>query len=60
MAEELLGTVLTLCIDEEEDQIYDLDALMLLLPRLLTEHSYNVEAFKRTITIVWAPIHPGH
>ena len=66
MAEEITDIVSNLRIDEEEEQILDLDALnsnseavvsLLLMGRLLTERSYNVEAFKRTITSVWAPAH---
>ena len=53
-------------IDDEEDTVLDLDTInpstenpvaLLLLGRLLTERSFNVDAFKRTITNVWDPIH---
>lgn len=66
MAEEIADIVSNLRIDEEEAQILDLDALntnsdvgvsLLLMGCLLTERSYNVEAFKRTITSIWAPVH---
>ena len=66
MAEEILDCVSKLRIDDEEEEILDLHAInpseensvcLLLLGRLLTDRSYNVEAFKRTITSVWAPIH---
>ncbi|XP_010682916.1 uncharacterized protein LOC104897677 [Beta vulgaris subsp. vulgaris] len=64
MAEEISRIVSQLTIDDEEDEILDLGALnpsvenklsLVLFGRLLTERSFNVEAFKRTITSVWAP-----
>lgn len=64
MAEEISRIVSQLTIDDEEDEVLDLGALnpsvenklsLVLFGRLLTERSYNVEAFKRTITSVWAP-----
>ena len=66
MAEEITDFVANLRIDEEEEQIIDFDFLnpsnenhisLLLIGRLLTECSYNIDAFKRTITTVWAPQH---
>lgn len=53
-------------MDEEVDQIIDIVSLnpnnennlsLLLIGKLLTERSYNVDTFKRTITTVWAPQH---
>lgn len=64
MAEEISNFVSNLRIDDEEDQIIDFDTInpnagssvsLLLLGRLLTERSFNVDAFKRTTTTVWAP-----
>lgn len=66
MAEEIADVVSKLRIDEEEEHVLDLDSLnpnlenpvsLLLVGRLLTDRSFNVEAFKRTITTVWAPSH---
>ena len=66
MAEEITTFVSNLRLDEEEEQILDFDTInpnsektvsLLLIGKLLTERSFNVEAFKRTITTVWAPIH---
>lgn len=66
MAEEISYIVSKLRIDDEEDEILDLHSInpseensvsLLLLGLLLTDRNYNVEAFKRTITSVWAPIH---
>lgn len=66
MAEEIANSVSRLRIDEEEDQILDLETInpssenqvsLLLIGKLLTERSYNVDAFKKTITTVWAPQH---
>lgn len=66
MAEEIIRSVSSLRIDEEEDQILDIANLnpnnennvsLLLIGKLLTERSYNVDAFKKTITTVWAPQH---
>lgn len=66
MAEEISAFVSNLRIDDEEDQVLDLETVnpngesivsLLLLGRLLTERNYNVEAFKKTITTVWAPKH---
>lgn len=54
MAEEIADSVSKLRIDEEEDQILGLDIInpngentvsLLLMGRLLTERSFNVEAF---------------
>lgn len=61
MAEEIANSVSRLRIDEEEDQILDLETInpnsenqvsLLLIGKLLTERSYNVDAFKKTITTV--------
>lgn len=66
MAEEISDFVSKLRIDDEEECVLDLKTLnatgdkkisLLLLGRILTERTYNVEAFKRTITTVWASIH---
>nr|CCA66053.1 hypothetical protein [Beta vulgaris subsp. vulgaris] len=66
MAEEISEFVSQLRIDDEEDAVLDIESInpnndnnvaLLLLGRLLTVRSYNVEAFKRTITTVWAPKH---
>ena len=66
MAEEISNFVSKLRIDDEEDKVLDLVSInpnpenkisLLLLGRLLTERSFNVEAFKKTITGVWAPSH---
>ena len=66
MAEEIANSVSKLRIDDEEDQVLDIESLnpnlenkvsLLLIGKLLTERSYNVDAFKRTITTVWAPKH---
>ena len=66
MAEEISDIVSRLRIDTEEEEVIDAALLnpnpvnnvsLLLLGRLLTERSFNVEAFKRTITTVWAPTH---
>lgn len=66
MAEEISDIVSRLRIDTEEDEVLDVEIInpnpsnkvsLLLMGRLLTERSFNVEAFKRTITTVWAPIH---
>lgn len=66
MAEEISDFVSQLRLDDEEEQVLDLETLnptyenkvsLLLIGRLLTERSYNVDAFKRTITSVWAPVH---
>lgn len=66
MAEEISDFVSHLRIDDEEDAVIDIKTVnpnnensvsLLLLGRLLTERSYNVDAFKRTITTVWAPKH---
>ena len=66
MAEEITTFVSNLKLDEEEEQVLEFDSLnpsientvsLLLIGKLLTERSFNVEAFKRTITTVWAPIH---
>ena len=66
MAEEITTFVSNLRLDEEEEQILDFDTInpnyektvsLLLIGKLLTERSFNVEAFKRTITTVWEPIH---
>ena len=66
MTEEIAESVSRLNIDEEEDEVIDLNTLnpnpenvvsLLLVGRLLTERNFNVEAFKRTITTVWAPVH---
>lgn len=66
MAGENSEFVSNLYIDDEEDTILHIETInpnsennvsLLLLGRMLTECSYNVEAFKRTITIVWVPKH---
>lgn len=66
MAEEISNFVSNLRIDDEEDKVIDLDCInpnpennvsFPLLGRLLTERSFNVEAFKSTITTIWALIH---
>lgn len=66
MAEEIANSVSKLKIDDEEDLVLNLNTLnpsvenkfsLVLFGRLLTERSYNSEAFKRTITGVWAPPH---
>nr|CCA66043.1 hypothetical protein [Beta vulgaris subsp. vulgaris] len=66
MAEEILNSVSNLRIDDEEEQVIDIVSLnpnnennvsLLLIGKLLTERSYNIDAFKRTITTVWAPQH---
>ena len=66
MAEEISEIVSRLRIDTEEADVLDVEIInpnpenkisLLLLGRLLTERSFNVEAFKRTITTVWAPVH---
>ncbi|XP_021773269.1 uncharacterized protein LOC110737207 [Chenopodium quinoa] len=67
MAEEIVNLYSQLCICEEEKKPIDLGALtfgeeennlsLMLVGKLLTHRSYNVEAFKKTITSIWAPIH---
>lgn len=67
MAEEITKICSKLRIDDEEDIVLDLEILnpnrdeekiyLLLRGRILTERSYNIEAFKRTITNVWALTH---
>lgn len=67
MAEEIAEFCSKLTIDDEEEVVLDIEAThpnleenkpsLLLLGRLLTDRSYNVDAFKRTITTVWAPTH---
>lgn len=66
MTEEISEFVSKLRTDEEEEQVLDLETLttnnmnsisLLLLGRLLTERTYNVEAFKSNITTVWALVH---
>ena len=67
MAEEITKFCSQLRIDDEEETVLDLEVLnpshdsekvsLLLLGRLLTERSYNVEAFKRTMTTVWGLAH---
>lgn len=67
MPEELTQYFSKLRLDDEEETVLDLEILnpntngdklaLLLLGRILTERSYNIEAFKRTITSVWAPPH---
>ncbi|XP_048502753.1 uncharacterized protein LOC125498566 [Beta vulgaris subsp. vulgaris] len=66
MAEEISNFVSNLRLDDEEDTVLDLDVIdpsvtkpvsLLLVGRLLTDRSYNVDAFKKTITGVWKPVH---
>ena len=66
MAEEILNFVCNLRIDDEEDKVLNLDSInpnpenkvsLFLLGCLLTERSFIVEAFKITITTVWASTH---
>ncbi|XP_021743481.1 uncharacterized protein LOC110709574 [Chenopodium quinoa] len=67
MAEEIVNLYSRLCIREEEKKSIDLGALtsgeeennlsLMLVGKLLTHRSYNVEAFKKTITSIWSPIH---
>lgn len=67
MPEEITKICSQLRIDDEEETVLDLEELnpsgesekvsLLLLGRLLTERSYNVEAFKRTMTNVWGLAH---
>ena len=67
MAEEISEICSRLRIDDEEDVVLDLESLnpnpeqtklsLLLLGRVLTDRNYNLDAFKRTITMVWAPVH---
>ena len=67
MAEEITKFCSQLRINDEEESVLDLEVLnpshdsekvsLLLLGRLLTKRSYNVEAFKRTMTNVWGLAH---
>lgn len=67
MAEEIISKCSDLTIDDEEGTVIDLGGTkapedgnnidLMLIGRLLTEKSYNVEAFKRTMTKIWAPAH---
>lgn len=66
MADELTLQCAKLRLVEEEKEIVDLGIVatkdsndnleLLLVGKLLTERPYNVEAFKRTIMKVWAPM----
>lgn len=67
MDNEIVSQCANLRIDDEDDEIVDLGAVhsndakekfdLLLIGKLLTERSFNVETFKRTMTSVW---NPGH
>lgn len=65
MAEEIVVNCSKLNIDEEEGDVIEFSEVrldednnklsLMLMGRLLTERPYNVEAFKRIMSNVWAP-----
>ncbi|XP_056686880.1 uncharacterized protein [Spinacia oleracea] len=65
MADELISRCSKLSLEEGEGDVVDLGDVvvedqsdnleLLLIGKLLTERPFNVDAFKRTMTKVWAP-----
>lgn len=65
MAEEIVSQYASLNLDDDDDDVVDLRTIesndskdkfsLLLIGKLICDRPFNVEAFKRTMTSVWAP-----